>query len=92
MSINIYESYRGENLPKRKKEQTTRGILISQNSFTQFFSIQLTKFEYSWLLIKYWKLIDKSQRKLVGIPTKLLILQLLDALNYQTWLLIDSYI
>ena len=33
-------------------------------------------------------MIDKSQKQIVGIPLKLLISQLLDALNYQTWLLI----
>ena len=30
------------------------------------------------------------KNSLVGIPTKVLILQLLDALNYQTRLLIDA--
>ena len=35
------------------------------------------------------KIIDKYQKK-VGTFTKLLILQLLDALNNQTWLLIDA--
>ena len=36
------------------------------------------------------KKIDKSQRYLVGVSTILLISQLLDALDCQTWLLIDA--
>ena len=36
------------------------------------------------------EIMDKSQKKLVGIPTILLISQLLDALYKQTWLLIDA--
>ena len=40
--------------------------------------------------MKRLEMIDKSQKKIVGIPTKPLISQLLDALNYQTWLLIDA--
>ena len=35
-------------------------------------------------------MIDKSQTIIVGIPTKLLISQLLDALNDQTGFLIDA--
>ena len=40
--------------------------------------------------MKILEMIDKSQTKIVGIPTKLLISQLLDALNDQTRLLIDA--
>ena len=40
--------------------------------------------------MKILEMIDKSQKKIVGISSKLLISQLLDALSYQTWLLIDA--
>ena len=42
------------------------------------------------MLIKILQIVDESQKHLVGIPSKLLISQLLDAPNYQTWLLIDA--
>ena len=77
-----------ENLPKRTKK--SRGILISQNYSTHLCSIHITKFEYSCILIKVLEMIDKSPKNVVGIPTKLLISQLLEALNYETWLLIDA--
>ena len=40
--------------------------------------------------MKRLEMIDKSQKKIVGIPSQLLISQLLATLNYQTWLLIDA--
>ena len=40
--------------------------------------------------MKILEMIDKSQTKIVSIPTKLLISQLLDAFNDQTRLLIDA--
>ena len=43
-----------ENLSKRKTRKKRRGKLISQNSFTHLFNIQMTKFIYSRISMKYW--------------------------------------
>ena len=47
----------------KKKEQKKQGvILISRNSFTQLFNIQMTKFKYSWILVKLLEMVDNSQK------------------------------
>ena len=44
-----------ENLLKRKTREKRRGKLISQNSVTHLFNIQMTKFISSGISMKYWK-------------------------------------
>ena len=88
ISININENYRSKRKFAKKKnkykKQQQGSILISQNYITLLFNIQMTKCKYSWIFMKILEIIDRSQKKLVGIS------QLLDALNYQTPLLIDA--
>ena len=74
----------------RKTTAKKRGKLISRNSFTQWFNIPITKYSWIHVLLKILEIIDESQKNLVGIPTKILTSQLLDALNYQTCLFIDD--
>ena len=57
ISININENYRS------KRKFAKKEIIISQNSFTQLFNIQMTKFGYSWILMKILEMIDNSQKK-----------------------------
>ena len=92
ISININETYRSRIKFAKKKNKSRKqgGILIYSNSFTQLFNIHITKCKYPWIYMRLLEILDKSQKKIVGILTKLLISQLLDALKYQTRLLIDA--
>ena len=82
--ININENYRGKRKYAKKKNnnKNIKGhiLLIFQNTFTQWFNIQMTTFTYSYYILKYWKFRTDHRRK-VGILTKLLISHLLDALK-----------
>ena len=56
ISINIMKIVEvKEDLSKRKTRGKRRGKHISQNSFTHLFNIQMTKFIYSRISMKYWK-------------------------------------
>ena len=56
ISINIMKIVEvKEDLSKRKTREKRRGKYISQNSFTHLFNIQMTKFIYSRISMKYWK-------------------------------------
>ena len=53
ISIIINETYRSKRkFAVKKNKNKKRGILISQNSFTQMFNFQMTKFKFSWVLKK----------------------------------------
>ena len=53
--ININENCRCKrNFVKKKNKEKRRDKLISQNSFTHLFNIQITKFIYSRISMKYW--------------------------------------
>ena len=52
--------------------------------------MQIISIKYPWLLIKILDIVEKLQKNLGCIPTKLLISQLLVAQSYQTWLWIDA--
>ena len=86
ISININETYRSKIKFAKKKNKSWKqgGILIYSNSFTQLFNIHINKCKYPWIYMRLLEILDKSQKKIVGILTKLLISQLLDALKYQT--------
>ena len=70
-SININEHYRSKrkfaNKKNKSKQKKQGGIFISQNSFLHFFNTRMTKFKYSWILMKILEMIDKSQKKVAQI-------------------------
>ena len=56
ISININENCRSKRkFVKKKNKGKMCGKLISQNSFTNLFNIQMTIFIYSRITMKYWK-------------------------------------
>ena len=56
ISININENCRSKRkFVKKKMRKKSCGKLTSQNFFTHLFNIQMTKFVYSRISMKYWK-------------------------------------
>ena len=55
-----------ENLSKKKTRGKRRGKLISRNSFTHLFNIQMTKLKIFTDINEILEIIDKSQNKKIG--------------------------